>query len=45
MSLDGGDVTARLTANTPIRSGERVRLLVDPARMYFFDPDTERAIR
>jgi multiple sugar transport system ATP-binding protein len=44
MSLDGGDVTARLTAATPIRAGERVRLLVDPSRMYFFDPDTELAI-
>ena len=44
MSLDGGDVTARLTASTPIRAGERVRLLVDPSRMYFFDPDTELAI-
>jgi len=44
MSLDGGDVTARLTASAPVRAGEHVRLLVDPSRMYFFDPDTELAI-
>jgi multiple sugar transport system ATP-binding protein len=44
MSLDGGGVTARLTASAPIHAGERVRLLVDPSRMYFFDPQTELAI-
>ena len=44
MSLDGGDVTARLNAGAPVRAGEHVRLLVDPSRMYFFDPETELAI-
>ncbi|HKR99254.1 MAG TPA: hypothetical protein VJU79_07040, partial [Candidatus Dormibacteraeota bacterium] len=37
-------ITARLSPGTQIRAGERVTLLVDPARMHFFDPDTERAI-
>ena len=37
-------ITARLSPSTQIRAGERVTLLVDPARMHFFDPDTERAI-
>jgi multiple sugar transport system ATP-binding protein len=46
---DGKDsvstLTARLASSTAIRSGERVRLLVDPSRMHFFDPESERAIR
>jgi multiple sugar transport system ATP-binding protein len=37
-------ITARLAPSTQIRAGERVALLVDPARMHFFDPDTELAI-
>ena len=38
-------ITARLEPRTQIRPGERVRVVVDPARMHFFDPDTELAIR
>jgi multiple sugar transport system ATP-binding protein len=49
MSLDAqgapSNLTARLTANTPVRAGERVRLLVDPSRMHFFDPESELSIR
>ena len=44
MALERENVTARLTASTQVRAGERVRLLVDPSRMYFFDPQTELAI-
>jgi multiple sugar transport system ATP-binding protein len=31
---------ARVDGRTPIRSGERVTFSIDPARLYFFDPDT-----
>jgi multiple sugar transport system ATP-binding protein len=37
-------ITARLSPGMQIRAGERVTLLVDPAHMHFFDPDTELAI-
>ena len=49
MSLDtpGGrsNLTARLTPAAHVRAGERVRLLIDPSRMHFFDPESELAIR
>jgi multiple sugar transport system ATP-binding protein len=44
MTLERENVTARLTASTHVRAGQHVRLLVDPSRMHFFDPDTELAI-
>jgi multiple sugar transport system ATP-binding protein len=44
LSICGTDATARLPGDTTIRGGEHVRLLVDPTRLYFFDPQTELAI-
>jgi ABC-type sugar transport system ATPase subunit len=44
LSICGTDATARLPGDTIIRGGDRVRLLVDPTRLYFFDPQTELAI-
>jgi multiple sugar transport system ATP-binding protein len=44
LSLAGSDATARLPGTSAIRGGDRVRLLVDPTHLYFFDPQTERAI-
>jgi multiple sugar transport system ATP-binding protein len=35
---------ARLDAGAGVRAGERVTFAVDPARLYFFDPDTGQAI-
>ncbi len=34
----------RLEPGTPVRAGDRVTFAVDPARLYFFDPDTGQAI-
>jgi len=38
-------VTLRLPPGSRVRAGERVRVIVDPERLHFFDPDTEAAIR
>jgi hypothetical protein len=35
---------ARVDPHTPVKSGGRVTFTVDPARLYFFDPDTGQAI-
>jgi multiple sugar transport system ATP-binding protein len=35
-------LTARLEPTVPVRAGERLRLAVDPARLHFFDPRSER---
>jgi hypothetical protein len=35
---------ARLDPGVEIRAGDRVTFAVDPARLYFFDPDTGQAI-
>jgi hypothetical protein len=35
---------ARIDPHTPVESGGRVTFTVDPARLYFFDPDTGQAI-
>jgi multiple sugar transport system ATP-binding protein len=35
---------ARLDAGAGVRAGDRVTFAVDPARLYFFDPDTGQAI-
>ena len=35
---------ARIDPHTPVRPGGRVTFTVDPARLYFFDPDTGQAI-
>jgi multiple sugar transport system ATP-binding protein len=37
--------TARLDPRTKASRGERLRLVVDPASLYFFDPETETALR
>ena len=52
--LAGGDVngtppkrarlTARLEPSVRAATGETLRLTVDPARLHFFDPQTERAL-
>jgi multiple sugar transport system ATP-binding protein len=35
---------ARLDAGAGVRAGDRITFAVDPARLYFFDPDTGQAI-
>jgi multiple sugar transport system ATP-binding protein len=35
---------SRVETGTSVRAGERVTFAVDPARLYFFDPDTGQAI-
>ena len=35
---------ARLDPGAGVRAGDRVTFAVDPARLYFFDPDTGQAI-
>ena len=35
---------ARIDPHTPVKPGRRVTFTVDPARLYFFDPDTGQAI-
>jgi multiple sugar transport system ATP-binding protein len=37
--------TARLDPKTKATRGGRLRLVVDPASLYFFDPETETALR
>jgi multiple sugar transport system ATP-binding protein len=37
--------TARLDPRTKASRGERLHLVVDPASLYFFDPETETALR
>ena len=37
--------TARLNPRTKASRGEPLRLVVDPASLYFFDPETETALR
>jgi hypothetical protein len=35
---------ARIDPHTPVKPGRRVTFMVDPARLYFFDPDIGQAI-
>ena len=35
---------ARVDPHAPVKPGGRVTFTVDPARLYFFDPDTGAAI-
>ena len=35
---------ARIDPHTAVKPGGRVTFTVDPARLYFFDPDTGQAI-
>jgi len=35
---------ARVDPHTPVKPGGRVTFTVDPAHLYFFDPDTGAAI-
>ena len=53
LALDGGTLplgggksrwTARVSARSQVRPGEPAELAVDPASLYFFDPDSGRAI-
>ena len=37
--------TARLDPKTKATRGDRVRLVLDPSSLYFFDPETETALR
>jgi multiple sugar transport system ATP-binding protein len=37
-------ITARLEPSVPAAPGETLRLTVDPERLHFFDPHTERAL-
>ena len=38
-------MTLRLPPGSRARAGERLRAVIDPERLHFFDPETERAIR
>jgi multiple sugar transport system ATP-binding protein len=37
-------MTARLAPSVPLSTGGRLRLVIDPAGMHFFDPRSERAV-
>ena len=37
-------MTARLEPSVKVKAGDRIRLSVDPERLHFFDPRTERAL-
>ena len=37
--------TARLDPKTKAARGDRLRLVLDPSSLYFFDPETETALR
>ncbi|HEY7454325.1 MAG TPA: sn-glycerol-3-phosphate ABC transporter ATP-binding protein UgpC [Thermoleophilaceae bacterium] len=37
-------LTARMEPSLKVRAGDRIRLAVDPERLHFFDPRTERAL-
>jgi multiple sugar transport system ATP-binding protein len=37
-------LTARLEPSVPVKVGERLRLWVDPERIHFFDPQSERTL-
>jgi hypothetical protein len=37
-------LTARVDARTKASVGNRLRLAVDPARLYFFSPDTGESL-
>jgi ABC-type sugar transport system ATPase subunit len=37
-------LTARLEPSGRVATGETLRLTVDPERLHFFDPHTERAL-
>jgi multiple sugar transport system ATP-binding protein len=37
-------ITARIPPGAQARAGDTLALLVDPARLHFFDPETELAI-
>ncbi len=39
-----GTLTARVEPSVKAATGERIRLAVDPERLHFFDPRTERAL-
>ena len=42
---DGSVFTARVDARTTARVGEPLRLAVDPAGFYWFDPETGASLR
>jgi multiple sugar transport system ATP-binding protein len=42
---DGSAFTARVDARTAARVGEPLRLSIDPAGFYWFDPDTGATLR
>jgi multiple sugar transport system ATP-binding protein len=54
VAVNGGDangampnlarVTARLEPSVRVSAGDPIRLAVDPERLHFFDPRTERAL-
>jgi multiple sugar transport system ATP-binding protein len=44
MRVGPNPVVARVQPSTTIRVGEKVRLSVDPTKIYLFDPHTEQAI-
>jgi hypothetical protein len=45
VDTDHTRLTARVPPRTAVASGERVRLLVDPAALHFFDPVTQETLR
>jgi multiple sugar transport system ATP-binding protein len=45
VGTDHTRLTARVPPRTAVASGGRVRLLVDPATLHFFDPVTQQTVR
>jgi multiple sugar transport system ATP-binding protein len=45
MLAPGGEmIVARIEPSADVRAGDRIELLVDPSRIYAFDPETEQAL-
>ena len=42
--VDGGTISAHLSATNPVRTGSRVRVAFDMDKLHVFDKETELAI-
>ena len=44
LNVDGNNITARVDPRSTARTGDTIKIAMDPNRLHFFDKETEESL-